>query len=59
MFDFNAPIITNTTVNIIIENVPNGIGNFAIEDKSLLIYPNPADQQISIKSDNNLKEPSS
>lgn len=55
LFDFNAPIITNTTVNIIIENMPNGFIDFENEDNSLLVYPNPTADKISIQSDNSLK----
>ncbi len=56
VFDFNTPIITNTTQNVIIENMPNEITNVSMEDQSLMVYPNPASNQITIQSDARLDQ---
>jgi len=48
-FDFNAPIITNTTENVFVVNV--GIKENNLEDVS--IYPNPSNGLFTIRFDNN------
>lgn len=45
-FDYNAPIITNTTLNTI-EN-PAGINQSFTKSNSFLIYPNPASNGLNI-----------
>lgn len=49
VFDFNAPVVTNTTLNIIVENTPNGVGTQA-ELQSVQVYPNPVGQLLYIQS---------
>ena len=53
-FDFNAPIITNTTVNVIVEKV-TGIKNNQLQDK-ISIFPNPSEGlfNISLEEENSL-----
>lgn len=45
-FDFNEPVITNTTLNTYVS--PNGIEIFEMND--VMIYPNPADERLFIQS---------
>lgn len=47
-FDFNEPIITNTTLNTIGE--PNGVEDLA-SDFGVSVYPNPFDQHATIAYD--------
>jgi hypothetical protein len=56
VFDFNDPIITNTTQNIIIESMPNGIQTLDSEHPHLLIFPNPAADHITIQSDQSFEQ---
>lgn len=51
VFDYNAPIVTNTTLNIIVENIPNSINTLESEHPHLLIFPNPAADFITIQSE--------
>lgn len=44
-FDFNTPIVTNTTINTIV--APSAIPSYDI-DKSIEIYPNPAHDNITV-----------
>lgn len=48
-FDFNAPVLTNTTLNKLVDIIPDGINDVQppVPDK-LFIYPNPANSQITI-----------
>lgn len=46
-FDFNDPIITNTTVNTFVTT----INVDEIEDGTLTVYPNPASEQVTIVSE--------
>ncbi len=55
IFDYNSPVVTNTTENIIIENIPNAVDNLTVEDNSILIYPNPSKNFITIASANVFK----
>ena len=45
-FDFNAPVVTNTTFNVIGDNV----GIEELHQGVLTVYPNPASHQIQIHS---------
>ena len=45
-FDFNEPVITNTTLNTYVS--PSGIEIFEMND--VMIYPNPADERLFIQS---------
>lgn len=47
-FDFNAPVITNTTYNTVV--APTGFDE--INNQQLHVYPNPANNQILIKTSN-------
>ncbi len=58
VFDYNTPIVTNTTQNIIIENIPNAIGNVDVADNSIMIYPNPAHDAITLASSTAFKQTS-
>jgi uncharacterized repeat protein (TIGR01451 family) len=54
IFDYNAAIVTNTTLNIIIQNIPSSFSS--INKQALVnIYPNPAHQSISLQSDISMK----
>lgn len=48
-FDYNAPIITNETVNTIYQ--PTGLSMVQGEESQVTIYPNPATQQLFVDSD--------
>ncbi|HPI55258.1 MAG TPA: T9SS type A sorting domain-containing protein, partial [Chitinophagaceae bacterium] len=45
-FDFNAPVVTNTTLNTIV--APTNIGNVQKQTLAFAIYPNPAKDQCSL-----------
>ena len=47
-FDYNAPVITNTTKNTL---SAVGIEDFAAAKTGLKIFPNPAGQQFSVVTD--------
>lgn len=53
-FDFNLPVLTNTTTTSIILNNDLQEKGFVINDE-ILIYPNPATNQITIHSNSNIK----
>lgn len=46
IFDFNPPIVTNTTLNTMVEMIPTGTKE--IEQSIIAIIPNPASEQIRI-----------
>ena len=46
-FDFNAPIITNTTVNTLVEYVDTE-NTATVKQNSFVLYPNPATQTLTI-----------
>ncbi len=45
-FDFNAPVVTNTTTNTIATNT--GIQTFSNQHSTFRIYPNPASNSVNI-----------
>jgi hypothetical protein len=47
-FDFNLPVVTNTTQNIIVEAIPNGVGNIGSMAQGITVYPNPAQGMLMI-----------
>ena len=47
-FDFNLPVGTNTTQNIIVEAIPNGVGNVGSMAQGITVYPNPAQGVLMI-----------
>lgn len=47
-FDFNPPVVTNTTVNTITHVIPTGIQQPKVI--SLNLYPNPASQQLTVST---------
>ncbi|MGB0885099.1 MAG: T9SS type A sorting domain-containing protein [Chitinophagales bacterium] len=51
-FDFNEPVITNTTVNTITEKT-TGISNVALSN-SISVYPNPSNGNFNIQSKENI-----
>lgn len=51
IFDFNSAITTNTTENILIENTPTAVICLQGEENNILVFPNPAIDRITIKSD--------
>lgn len=53
-FDYNAPIITNTTINSLI--VPSGLNESKNENTSLIFYPNPTNNSITINSQKTYKK---
>ncbi len=54
VFDFNAAVVTNTTENIIISNMPDGLNEIVNADNPISVYPNPATQSITISAQENL-----
>ncbi len=48
-FDFNAPVVTNTTTNTITSNT--GINQFQISNPKFQIFPNPASNSLNIVVD--------
>ncbi|UKN02002.1 T9SS type A sorting domain-containing protein [Paracrocinitomix mangrovi] len=58
-FDYNAPIITNTTVNTLSDSVFNGVEEIAVEKEdekiTVDIYPVPAHDAITFKINNVLQ----
>jgi hypothetical protein len=49
-FDFNAPVVTNTAVNTITDNV--GIGTIKQVDLQMALIPNPAHNTVTIQLQN-------
>lgn len=47
-FDFNLPVVTNTTQNIIVEAIPNGVGSISSISQGITVYPNPAQGVLMI-----------
>jgi len=47
-FDFNPPIVTNTTQNIIVEAIPNGVGYINSLGSGIQVYPNPTNGVLMI-----------
>ena len=50
-FDFNAPIVTNTTLNKVVAESVTGIATVK-ENNSITLFPNPAHTTVFIKTDN-------
>jgi hypothetical protein len=50
-FDYNAPIVTNTTLNTI--EIPTNIQQVSLGNFSAKVFPNPANTELNIKVDNN------
>lgn len=53
-FDYNAPIITNTTINSL--QILSGIKESTIENTLLNLYPNPTNGSVSINSQTNFNK---
>jgi hypothetical protein len=51
-FDFNAPVVTNTTTNTL--TLPNGITTIANSTATMQLYPNPASDIVMINLSDNL-----
>ncbi len=49
-FDFNAPVLTNTTVNTADNFV--GLTDFSPGERSVTVYPNPASGKLTVSSGN-------
>ncbi len=50
-FDFNAPVITNTTLNTVVEDIATSV-NTIQTDNSVTIYPNPSNGVFNIEITN-------
>lgn len=50
-FDYNSPIITNTTLNTIY--IPTSVQNVSLGSNSVSVYPNPANTALTVKMSNN------
>lgn len=50
-FDYNDPIITNTTLNTI--NIPTSIADVAVAEAFAQVYPNPANTALTVKMNDN------
>ena len=48
-FDLNQPVITNTTVNTLTDQLPVGIQTLDLKMGSLVVYPNPSSQYFNLK----------
>jgi uncharacterized repeat protein (TIGR01451 family) len=58
-FDFNDPIITNTTIHRIFEGFVESVlqvDNLDSKSENILIYPNPTNYCITIKGEQNLNQ---
>ncbi len=58
-FDFNDPIITNTTIHRIFEGFVESVlqvDNLDSKSENILIYPNPTNNCITIKGEQNLNQ---
>ncbi len=53
-FDFNAPVVTNTTTNTITITQPTGISSIKNSTATMLTYPNPANDVVMINLSDNL-----
>lgn len=53
-FDYNAPIITNTTINSLV--IPSGFNESLNENTPLTFYPNPTNTTLTISSQNDFKK---
>ncbi len=51
-FDFNAPVVTNTTTNTL--TLPNGITAISNSNATMQLYPNPAQDVVMINLSDNL-----
>ncbi len=51
-FDFNSPIITNTSENLFSETA----GLIELAEEAIQLYPNPAGEQVFVKSDNSIEQ---
>ncbi|MBK7763652.1 MAG: T9SS type A sorting domain-containing protein [Bacteroidetes bacterium] len=56
VFDFNAAIVTNTTQNIIVEAIPNGLLDEEGMVSEFKVFPNPSDAELLITSDLDLQQ---
>src|SRR5690242_3177412 len=51
-FDYNQPIITNTTLNTIVQKAPNSIAEVQqLSAEGMLLFPNPANDQFAVVLD--------
>jgi hypothetical protein len=53
-FDYNAPVITNTTVNTY--DLAAGIKNESVKENDLNVYPNPAGENVMLSFSNEKDE---
>ncbi len=51
-FDFNAPVVTNTTTNTLA--LPNGFNTVSSNTATMQLYPNPATDMVMINLSDNL-----
>lgn len=56
IFDYNTPVLTNTTENIIGESIPTVISAFSERSKNLMLYPNPAEAEITLIAATNMHD---
>ena len=49
-FDYNAPVVTNTTLNTIEQ--PGGIDNAVISGDEFSLFPNPANTSVTVQAKN-------
>lgn len=56
-FDFNQPVITNTTFNTLVTTLPVGIAEYSVPAKGkAVVIPNPFTQTATLVFDNGLNE---
>ena len=46
-FDFNSPVVTNTTLNTIVHD--NGVSELAVGNLQLAVYPNPTNKELTVE----------
>lgn len=54
IFDLNAPVVTNTTLNTLVYVIPTSITEYVNETGTAIVYPNPVDNYSTLlfKNDN-------
>jgi uncharacterized repeat protein (TIGR01451 family) len=51
-FDANDPVVTNTTLNTLVDVIPVGLNDLAPEKSSAIVIPNPASEKALLRFDN-------
>lgn len=46
IFDFNEPVITNTTINTLVSELPTSTTSIDLQESIVKVYPNPTDGKL-------------